>query len=211
MGKIVRVGLDFDGVVSYNPFRIIRAPIKWFKRKFRKTNKLSFFVPHTWWQTWIWILMHESSLIPARGATLLGEMCAREEIEVHLITGRFEFLEKNLTNFLRRYRMTTYFSSININKKREQPHLFKERMIKKLKLDYYVEDNWDIVQYLQGKTKAEIIWIYNYLDRQREYAKKYPYLETALKEVRNQLPEKIEVRSRIKLTKPALAKIETRG
>ena len=72
--KIVKIGLDFDGVVAYNPFRIIRAPVKWFKRKFLRIEKTSFFVPKYWWHRWLWVIVHKSSLFPAIGVERLKEL-----------------------------------------------------------------------------------------------------------------------------------------
>ena len=68
------------------------------------------------------------------------------------------------------------------NKSDQQPHLYKEKLIKKLKLNYFFDDNWDIVKYLSERTSAKIIWVDNLID---SLFIKYPYrgrnLEKALK------------------------------
>ena len=61
-------------------------------------------------------------------------------------------------------------------------------MIKELKLDYFVEDNWDIVQYLdqqlgrasQRKKPVTIIWLSNILDFPVDYHAKVKNLQEAL-------------------------------
>ena len=176
----LRVGLDFDGVVAYNPARIIRAPVKWFKREVLGIKKLSFFVPKNWWQRLAWTAVHESSIWPATGIELLKKMVNEGRIEVHLITGRFNLLEANTNAWLEKNGLTSYFKTVNINLKCAQPHLFKQKIVTKLKLDYYVEDNLDIVLYLQNKVKAHVFWIYNFMDMRHPYPDKFPYLKKAL-------------------------------
>ena len=60
-------------------------------------------------------------------------------------------------------------------------------MIEKLNLDAFVEDNWDIVKYLQNisdhdkKVDTRIFWIYNLFDRFKKYPRKFPHLKDLLK------------------------------
>ena len=50
-------------------------------------------------------------------------------------------------------------------------------------LDYFIEDNLDIVNYLSTRTKIRVMWIYNILDRNNPYIYKYPYLKKALEAI----------------------------
>lgn len=183
--KKIKIGLDFDGVVAYNPFRIIRAPVTIFKRKILKRPGTRFFVPKTDFHKWVWRLLHESSVFPAIGVTLLKEMAHDEKYEFHLITARFSFLRPDLDAWLLKNGLTSIFASINSNDQDEQPHLFKERTIKRLDLDYFVEDNLDIVAHVRKNVKTKILWIYNVVDR-LIYPKdpmSFPYLKSALHEI----------------------------
>lgn len=184
MSKKIRVGLDFDGVVAYNPFRVVRAPIKWFKREVLGIRKLTFFVPKNEGQRLMWTVVHESSILPAIGVGLLKDMAKDDRYEFHLITARFGFLKENLYKWLEGNDLVSIFKSINVNDQQEQPHEFKERIVKKLKLDIYVEDNLDIVQYLYKKGPTEIFWIYNFMDRNYKYQFKFPYLKKALQAIK---------------------------
>lgn len=179
----IRVGLDFDGVVAYNPFRIIRAPVKWFKRTFFKQRGVKFLVPHTSFQRLMWTLMHETSIFPARGITLLKEMAKDDRFEFYLITARYSFLRDNLDHWLDRHKIRTLFKQIHSNMKDEQPHVYKLQKVEELKLDVFVEDNWDIVHYVSERSKTRILWIYNIFDRNVVYNHKFPYLEKALENV----------------------------
>lgn len=178
--KILRIGLDFDGVVAYNPFRVVRAPWAFFKRHILGVKKLTFFYPKNSWQRLMWIIVHESSVFPADGVELLRELVKSKKIEVFLITGRFKFLNEDLHQWLGKYHLESLFKNIYVNVGNEQPHLFKEKMLKKLKLVIFVEDNLDIVEYLDGRTSTKIYWIYNITDHFHPYRYKFPFLKRAL-------------------------------
>lgn len=193
MKKKLIVGLDFDGVVAYNPFRIIRAPISYVKRNFLGVKKLKFIYPRYRWQQAVWTLLHESSVYPGNGIELLRELTAAGLIETHLITARYHFLDGHLYRWLDKYKMRKLFKTVNLNKDDQQPHLFKEMLIEKIKPDIFVEDNLDIVRYLhtvqeqKGKKHTKIYWIYNLFDRSVPYPHKFPYLGKALEEIRRQI------------------------
>lgn len=183
--KIVCVGLDFDGVVAYNPARIIRAPMTFIKRRIFGVKKLKFFVPKQPWQRWMWVLVHESSIFPARGIGLLRTLADSGQFEFHLVTARFDFLNQNLQDWLERYQLNGIFKTVTINAKNEQPHLFKERIIAEKKFDFFVEDNLDIVSYLDSSTRIKnttVCWIYNFIDTfLQKHRPGFGYLEEALK------------------------------
>ncbi|MEK7577830.1 MAG: hypothetical protein AAB492_04425 [Patescibacteria group bacterium] len=181
--KII-VGFDFDGVIAYNPARLARFPISFVKQHILGIQKVSFFVPHTSLEKSLWSLAHESSVFPAQGVSLLRRLTKENKIEAHLVTGRFGFLEDHLLRFLNRWDLQSCFTSITLNKKNEQPHLFKERIVRQKRFAYFVEDNWDIVNHLVvKKVPAKIHWIYNVFDRNRVYKNKYPYVQKSLEQI----------------------------
>lgn len=179
----LRIGFDFDGVVAYNPFRIARPIIALMKRRLFGVKKLKFWYPEKRWQQIFWVILHESSVFPAKGVDIFKRLVLEEHIEAHLVTARYSFLDSHLNRWLRRYKLNHLFKTINTNKDDEQPHIFKEKMINKYKLDIYIEDNLDIVKYLHGKHKTKIFWIYNILDRNYPHPHKHPHLQQALKEI----------------------------
>src|SRR3989338_5806782 len=172
MKKPIKVGFDFDGVIAYNPARLVRAPISLFKRNILGVKKLSFFYPKTSVEKLMWKLVHNSSVFPGTGIELFKKMVTEEKIEAHLITARYGYLDTHLNNWLKKHRLENYFTSIHMNRENKQPHLFKEETIGKLNLNYFVEDNWDIVEYLSEKAKkrksekekTRIFCIYNVID-----------------------------------------------
>lgn len=178
------MGLDFDGVVVYNPLRLARAPITYFKRYVLGVKKLGFFVPKDQWQQEIWKFIHGSSSLPANGLSKFKELTKEGIIEPHLITARFSFLDNHLYSWLEKHGLVPYFKTINMNLKNDQPHLFKEKMIKKYDLDYFIEDNLNVVEYLEPRVKAKVLWINNIIDRLLVNDRKgFPYLGKAIERI----------------------------
>lgn len=178
--RTIRVGIDFDGVIAYNPFRVVRAPVSWYKRHVLQKRGLKFFIPHSRWQKIVWALVHESSYFPSPGQSLLRSAVASGKIEAHLITARYSFLNQNLLTWLKKHHLEDVFSTINVNTGDEQPHIFKERIIKEKKLDYFIEDNLDIVSYLDGRVKTKVCWIHNFIDKRYEARPGFDYYGLAL-------------------------------
>jgi hypothetical protein len=179
----IKIGVDFDGVLAYNPFRVIRAPVTFIKRNVFKSKKTHFYIPQNDAEKFIWAILHESSVFPAIGVELLKERIEKGEIEAHLVSARYSFLQKNLYAWLERHKLKDIFTSITINHNDEQPHVYKARIIKEKGFDYFIEDNYDIVSHVAAKTDTKILWIYNILDRHVGYPHKFPYLEQALRSI----------------------------
>ncbi len=184
--KILRVGFDLDGVLLYNPARITRPIIAFIKKNIfsKKTN--NFYLPKSKIEKWCWHIFHKSSLFISPGLNNIKELVKKEKIEAYIITARYSFLKDDFENWLKKIEANKYFKGCYYNKKNEQPHIFKEKMIKKLNLDIFVEDNWDIVRYLNPKFKNEklkvnIFWVYNIFDKKIKYKYKFPSLTSIFK------------------------------
>ncbi|MCX6731085.1 MAG: hypothetical protein NTZ55_04505 [Candidatus Roizmanbacteria bacterium] len=181
----LQVGFDMDGVLLYNPGRIIRPLISYFKRFFLHKKRLKFYYPKTKSEKVFWRLVHKSSIYNAPGVSEITRIVKEGTIEAYLITARYNYLGSSVEKWVKENKLENTFKGVFYNSKDEQPHEFKERMINELKLDVYVEDNFDIVNYLAQKTPAEIFWIYNILDRGTKFPKKFPSLASALTQMKN--------------------------
>lgn len=186
--KVLKVGFDLDGVILYNPIRVARPIIAFFKSIFFNHKKpLFFYYPKTKIEKLFWKILHLSSLFPAPGVNEIKKLVKEKKIKAYLITGRYSFLENDLQQRIKKLKLKNFFEGIYFNKNDLQPHLFKEKMIKKLNLDIYIEDNWDIVNYLTQNSelktqnkKIKIFWIYNLFDRRIKYKNKHHSLSSAI-------------------------------
>lgn len=186
----LRVGFDMDGVLLYNPARIIRPFISSIKRIFLHKRKLHFYYPKSTPEKIIWKLAHKSSIYNAPGLKEITRLVETGKIEAYLITARYSFLGKSVENWVKNNKLQNTFKGVYFNAQDEEPHLFKEKMVKKLGLNMYVEDNFDIVNHLVKTTPADIVWIYNILDRGTPFPKKFPHLASAIQA----LQELIEIK-----------------
>ncbi len=183
MQKVLRVGFDLDGVLLYNPIRIARPLIALLKRKkiCIQREELEFYVPQTRREEFIWEVFHLSSLFVAPGYKRIAQLKQQNKIEPYLVTARFAHLNKDFQRWKRRMKADEVFEQTFLNLKNEQPHEFKQRMLKELDLDVFIEDNWDIVHYLdQQFDQKKILWVANFFDKHIDYPHKITSLDQAL-------------------------------
>lgn len=190
----LKVGFDLDGVILYNPARIIRPMIAWVKRHLLKTNPNRFRIPHSRWEQLFLTILHRSSLFIAPGYQDLRRLVKEGKIEAYLITGRFKFLSHDFSRWLKHLQADQVFKAIHLNGDNQQPHLYKEALIKKYNLDVFIDDNWDIIHHLSlgrahRRHQALPIWIYNLLDRRINYRHKHPSLLQAIRYLEKTLPK----------------------
>jgi len=178
--KIIRIGLDLDGVVLYNPARIMRPIVKLVKSIFFKERLSTFYIPKSEIEKKFWFIFHKSSIFVSPGFELVKKLSKRKDVEFFIITGRFDYLKEDLYKWIDKINGRKFLKGIYHNKDNEQPHIFKEKMLNKLKLDYFVEDNLDIVAHLHKYSKTKVYWISNILDKRVNYIYKYPTLESAI-------------------------------
>ncbi|MCL4374281.1 hypothetical protein M1523_00310 [Patescibacteria group bacterium] len=183
--RALRVGFDLDGVILYNPARIVRPLIASVKKKLLKKNRLGFYYPRTGWEKVFWRLCHWSSFFVASGLDEIKRLSRVGKISPYIITARFDYLKNDFYDWIRRLDAGAFTRGCYYNRTNDQPHLFKEKMIDRLKLDVFVEDNWDIVRYLNDVQKrrrsgTKIFWIYNIFDKNINYPYKFPSLKSAV-------------------------------
>jgi len=194
--KQLSVGFDLDGVILYNPARIARPIIAFFKKYFLKRDTTKFYYPKNTLEQCFWSFLHKSSVWPAPGINDLIRLIKKNKIKAYVVSARYESLKSDFNNWMKKIDPEKTFSGYYYNDKNDQPHLYKEAMIKKLKLDIFVEDNWDIVAHLRDKFKAQnsclpagraklkICWIYNIFDRYIHYKYKYSSLTKVIEAIK---------------------------
>lgn len=185
MKKQIRVGFDLDGVLLYNPVRIIRPIMVFVKKYILKRDLNKFYYPKNKFEKSVWWFLHKSSLWPAPGIQSLKKLIKEKKIKAYIISARYESLESDFKKWTKIIDPKKQFSGYFFNDKNEQPQLFKEKMIKKLELNCFVEDNWDIVKHLnlrfQNKnSKLKIFWIYNILDKKIKFKYKFNSLKAVI-------------------------------
>ncbi|MFA6081520.1 MAG: hypothetical protein WC741_03885 [Patescibacteria group bacterium] len=187
MKKVLKVGFDLDGVILYNPIRFIRPIAKLFKpikSLLLKQNLDSFYFPKSKLEQFLFRLLHKTSFKPDSALFNIKQLVKNKRIKAYIVTGRYGFLKSDYETWLKKINAKKIFEKCYQNTDDLQPNKFKEKMIKKLDLDIYIEDNWDIVEKLKIKNKKlKIFWITNILDKNIPYQYKFRDLKSALENI----------------------------
>lgn len=144
--KKVRIGFDFDKVLVNYPPLIPDQLINWIYKKRSKTLKYRF--PGTFEQK-IRIVSHYPFFRhPVTENINTVKILHKNNIPVFLISGRFGFLKHRTDVWLKKHALHKYFKEIHFNFNNEQPHIFKDRIIKSLGITHFVDDDLDLLLYL---------------------------------------------------------------
>ena len=156
--KKIRIGFDLDGVIVNNPPLVSKRMIEKLTKSDEKDLHYKF--PNSKIEQLIRKLSHFYLLRPPlkENLRLIKELGKKEGYELFLITSRYSFLEKETYNWIKKRGLDGTFSKYIINMRDEQPHLFKKRVLQKLNLDYYFEDDPSIVNLLRKEIKEPEIF-----------------------------------------------------
>ena len=78
---MIKVGFDLDGVLLYNPARIIRPFVKRVKHQFVPKRESTFYIPRTKPEKMFWSFLHLSSIFPADGWREIKQLVDDKKIE----------------------------------------------------------------------------------------------------------------------------------
>jgi hypothetical protein len=154
----MNIGFDLDKVFIDTPPFIPKSFIEKLYKK-RDNEELIYRIPGTAEQI-IRNLTHLPLLRPAMMENLnfLKDL-PKGNKKFYLISSRFKFLEKRTQNLTQKYQLDKVFDKMFFNFANEQPHLFKNRIIKDLKLDYYIDDDLSLLKYVAGHNpKTKFFW-----------------------------------------------------
>lgn len=167
---IVKIGFDFDKVfVDYPP--IIPSKLVTFCYRYgaiplyRNTSQLSYRIPGPF-EKRIRLMTHVPILRPAIPHNILAlrKLSKEKGVQLYLISGRFDFLRARTEDLLHRYKLKPCFKKVYFDFENEQPHLFKLRIIKKEKIEIFVDDDFDLLKYLSTKAPGvRYFWITKHL------------------------------------------------
>lgn len=79
-----------------------------------------------------------------------------------LISSRFGFLQKETDMLMKRLGFDTIFEHLYFNFSNKQPHEFKNEILKKHKLDMYVDDDFPLIKFVAKQNKTtRFFWLTN--------------------------------------------------
>lgn len=182
----MNIGFDLDGIfVDIHPL-IPKKIVEWLYRG-PQDHEPKYRFPATKFERKIRAWSHKLFLRPkiSKNIEFLKEVSNNPKNHLYLISSRYSFLEDSTLSLLVNYNLKNHFSKIYLNSGDEQPHIFKKRILEKLNLDIFVEDDLMLLCYLQKFfPKTRLLW-YNPNSVKKNYSD-ITHIKN-LKELRNYL------------------------
>jgi len=167
MSKKVRIGFDLDGVIIDKPPFIPHSIMEKLVRE-HDHKKLSYRYPTSSFERKIRFWSHHPLLRPPikKNIRLIKELYKSKNYKLFVVSSRYSFLEERTRQWFRFYKLRKFFEKVYINLEDAQPHLFKEEMIKRLKLDVFIDDDLPLLDYLRKQLKnVDLV----YVEDQKKY------------------------------------------
>ncbi len=159
--NIIKIGFDFDKVlVDYPPL----IPDWLINRIYKKKNKtLTYRFPNKLEQK-IRILSHYPFFRHPiwDHVKKVQALAKNDSYHLYLVSGRFGFLDKRTETWLKKFPLTKHFKEVHFNFENNQPHFFKDKMIKKLAITHYIDDDLELIKYLaKHNPSVSFYWLNN--------------------------------------------------
>jgi len=180
-----RIGFDFDKIFVNYPQFIPDALVNRLYKK--KTQKLTYRFPGTIEQKIRIFSHHHLFRTPIMYNINVLKAISRNGIETYLISSRFGFLKNKTEYWVRKYSMQRLFKEIHFNYDNNQPHKFKEGVLRQLRLTHYIDDDLDLLLYLSKKLPSTHFY---WLTSNSKYNKKLPGNISVIKTLKD-IPKKL--------------------
>lgn len=156
----MNIGFDFDKVfIDYPPF-VPDDLINWlFKDNSKK--ELTYRFPGRIEQE-VRKISHFGLFRPPikENISFVQGLAKKNNHKLFLISGRFGFLKEITQTLLKRYKLEAIFEEMIFNFADQQPHIFKDRVVEKLNLDAYIDDDLELLLFLQKRNKkTKLFWL----------------------------------------------------
>lgn len=159
------IGFDFDKIfIDYPPLFPAKIIDKLYKQRdngvllyripsypeqlFRKATHLPFLRP------------------PIKENLALLKSISKENNKLYLISSRYKFLQPETNRLINKYKLDKIFDEMYFNFDNKQPHLFKEEILKKLHLDFYIDDDLSLLKHVaKSNPKTKFFWLNHTTDK----------------------------------------------
>lgn len=152
--KTIKIGFDLDGVIIGKPPFIPKFALEMLVRD-HGNKKLSYRFPASKFERMVRVASHHPLLRPPikKNIRIIRELNKSKEYTLFVVSSRYSFLDKRTHEWFKFYKLRDFFEEIYINLEDEQPHVFKEKMIKKLKLKVFIDDDLPLLHHLGKKLR----------------------------------------------------------
>lgn len=157
----MNIGFDLDEILVSHPPLIPAALIALLYRG-RQKKFLHYRMPGEF-EKKLRVFSHHPLFRPVleKNLDFIQELSKRKGYRLHLISSRFSFLKNRTETFVSHNGFKKLFTTIHFNYTDQQPHKFKEEILKKLFLDKYVDDDLPLIEYLAKRFPKTIFYWLN--------------------------------------------------
>jgi hypothetical protein len=156
----MKIGFDLDKIfISLPP--LIPSRIIDFLYKEEANHELKYRIPSKAEQLFRIFTHHPFFRHPIlKNIKYVKKLSLSDKNKYYIVSSRFGFLKKRTYDFIKKNCLDKIFDSIYFNYSNLQPHKFKDKMVKKLNLDLFVDDDLQLLEYLANKNpKTNFFWL----------------------------------------------------
>lgn len=155
----MNIGFDLDRVfINYPPFVPGEVIEKFYKKK--SNGVLLYRIPNRTEQMFRILLHHPLFRQPIKSNLAFLQTLPKDKHNLYLISSRFGFLKKRTDALVKKNQLDKVFNGLHFNFANQQPHIFKSEIIKKRKLDVYVDDDLSLLKYVaKHNPHTKFFWL----------------------------------------------------
>lgn len=155
----MKIGFDLDNVYINTPPFVPKSVITRFYMK-KPNGMLLYRIPSRKEQLLRLALHHPIFRQSLKKNMAFLNSLSQTEHSLYLISSRYGFLKNMTERIVKKYNLDTYFKELYFNYENKQPHIFKNEVIKKLKIDKFVDDDLYLLKYIAGRNnKVKLYWL----------------------------------------------------
>ena len=156
----MNIGFDLDKIfINYPPFIPDRLVNKLYKQ--RSNSMLLYRIPSKVEQI-IRIFSHHPFFRPPiiHNIEFVKSLTRMNKNKHYLVSSRFSFLKERAEAIIKKYEFDKIFDDMFFNFEDQQPHTFKDEVIKKMKIDRYVDDDLPLLEFVsKNNPKVKFFWL----------------------------------------------------
>ncbi len=155
----MKIGFDLDRVfINTPPFVPGKIITKLYKKK--DNGVLLYRIPSHSEQLFRKATHHPLLRPPIEENLTVLRSIANKNNKLYLISSRYKFLEDITGKLVKRHGLDDIFEKLYFNYDNKQPHIFKNDILKKLKLDMYIDDDLSLLQFVAKENpKTKFYWL----------------------------------------------------
>ena len=154
-----KIGFDLDGIFIGPPLFIPRSLVEQLYK--HKSSKLSYRIPGNL-EKKIRIISHHHLLRPPikENIDTLKKIVKRNDLSILLVSSRFSFLKEKTDKALVHNHIKENFKNMYFNSLDQQPHIFKNNLIKIENIGKFVDDDLDLLLFLSKENPdVRFFWV----------------------------------------------------